>query len=298
MIKGVIIPAIVFFNADGSVDYGKCKAHMKWVLSAGVRGLFVTGTYGSGYLLSLEERVKIYETAYDLAESVRDAFVIAHTGCIDTASAVFLTKRAAEIGIKAASAISPLIYKYSEEDIKRYYLTILESADIALYAYNNPDLTGQKLSVDLIADLGAAGVKGVKDSSVDTELAKRFCEAGSNDFQYIPGTVSKWIDFQQLGACAMIAGMCNYAPEPVVALYEASFGNTAEAHRIYDIISGLAPGLKFGNSLVSAHICLAARGFDSAAMRAPLHADCERDSENALRAKELMDDAFAMLRLS
>ncbi|MDR1246776.1 MAG: dihydrodipicolinate synthase family protein [Clostridiales Family XIII bacterium] len=298
MINGVIIPAIVFFNADGGVDYEKCRAHMKWAVSKGVRGLFVTGTYGSGYLLTLEERVKIYETAYDLTKNVRNAFVIAHTGCIDTASAVFLTRRASEIGIKAASAISPLIYKYSEDDIKRYYMTLLESADIDLYAYNNPDLTGRALSVNIIEQLRAAGVKGLKDSSVDTELAKRFCETDSSDFQYIPGTVSKWIEFRRLGACAMIAGMCNYAPEPVVALYDASFKDTVEAHRIYDIISGLSPGLKFGNSLVSSHICLAARGFDSAGMRAPLHVDLERDKGKVRKAKELMDDAFARLRLS
>jgi len=39
LIKEIIAPNLTFFKENGSIDEDKCKWHMDWVLSSGVRGL-------------------------------------------------------------------------------------------------------------------------------------------------------------------------------------------------------------------------------------------------------------------
>jgi dihydrodipicolinate synthase/N-acetylneuraminate lyase len=292
MLKGVISPSIVLFHEDGSVDYEKSVAHMAWMLEAGVNGLFVTGTYGSGYLLSLEERVKLCRLAQELTEKHAGTFVIAHTGCIDTASSVALTKKVYDLGIGAVSAISPLIYDYTESDIKRYYDTLLGAADLAVYAYNNPGLTGYALSLELIEELKALGLSGIKDSSADLGLAAHFCADKEQTFQYITGTASGWLGMREAGVMAMIAGMSNYLPEFVVALYKTSYSDPAACKAVNEIIKSVGSKLKFGNSLVSSHITLKARGLAAGHMRLPLYVDYEGNAEGIARGRAAVEEAF------
>lgn len=292
MIKGVISPSIVLFQKDGGVDYEKSKSHMDWMLRNGVNGLFVTGTYGSGYLLSPNERTKLYKIAKRLTEGHSGTFVIAHTGCVDTASTVALTKAAAETGIGAVSAISPLIYGYTDTDVWRYYDAIQSASDAVVFAYNNPGVTGYALSADLIDRLKSLGLAGIKDSSADKALAKRCCVGVEPSFQYITGTTTDWPEMKNIGVKAMIAGMCNYLPEFAVGLFNAAFENEDKANRIYELVKSAGGKLKFGNSLVSSHICLKSREMDAGYMRAPLCADYDALADGMKRAKAAIEDAF------
>ena len=106
-IKGSIAPNLTFFDAEGNIDETITRWHMNWILDNGVNGLFVTGTYGSGYLMSPEQRVRVYEIAKEASEAHEGSFVIAHVGANDTATSVYLTENAAKLGFAAVSAINP-----------------------------------------------------------------------------------------------------------------------------------------------------------------------------------------------
>jgi dihydrodipicolinate synthase/N-acetylneuraminate lyase len=297
MLRGVIAPAIVFFDRKGDVDYANCKEHMDWMLSKGVKGLFVTGAYGSGYLLTREERMKIYELAMEAAEGYMGSFVIAHTACMDTASTASLTRSASQMGVYAVSAASPLIYNYTDDDVKRYYAAVIESSKAPAYADNNPAVTGRAFSLDLISDLKNMGVAGLKDSSISANLAALFCGGGDeNDFQYIPGSATGWPLFRRLGMDALVAGMCNYMPELVVALYNASYEEMAGTEEIYRAMLYFAEKVKFGNRLVSSHICVRARGRDAGHARAPIRVDYEKNAARVKAAEKAIDEALAFLR--
>jgi dihydrodipicolinate synthase/N-acetylneuraminate lyase len=299
-LRGVISPELVFFNKNGSVDYANCRNHMEWVLRKGVKGLFVTGTYGSGYLLTHEERAKIYELAVETTENCVGSFVIAHTGCVNVASAVELTKAASDLHVNAVGAISPLLYHYTNDDVKRYYAAILEASRIPVYAYNNPEITGATFTWGLVEELRDIGISGLKDSSVSVNLAA-LCfdgdpEATETEFQYIPGTAAGWPVFRKIGTDAMIAGMCNYMPELVVALYNASYSDAIQTENIYRVLMAFASKVKFGNSLVSSHICLHARGRNAGYMRAPLYVDYEKSAAEIQGANTAIGEALADLR--
>jgi len=273
LIKGVIAPNLTFFNKDGSIDLEKCRWHMDWMLDKGVDGLFVTGTYGSGYLMSAEERIKVYSLAKEVSDSHAGAFAIAHVGCPDTATSIALTKAADQIGLRAVSAIVPYQYKYTADEILGFYESLVNSANIPVYAYNNPEITGLPITCGMAERLAKLGVSGLKDSAIDIQLASGIYSSNAlntKNFQYIAGTTTGWIAFRKLGVDAMIAGMCNYVPELVVDLYRYSFTDERKALSVYQIMNDLAAEIKSGNSLVSSHLALHARGFDAGFMRPPL----------------------------
>ena len=74
MIKGSLVPNITFFNQKGQLDLEKTKCHMRWMFSRGVAGLFLTGSYGSGPMISLEERVDIFKAAKEVASEFSGKF--------------------------------------------------------------------------------------------------------------------------------------------------------------------------------------------------------------------------------
>lgn len=277
-IKGSIAPNLTFFDAKGNIDEEKTRWHMRWILDNGVNGLFVTGTYGSGYLMSASQRVRVYEIAHEIAAGHEGAFVIAHVGANDTATSVYLTEKAVSIGLNAVSAINPYTFKYTDDELLAYYKAIIEAAgEIPVFAYNNPDLTHRAIDYKFLKKLQAIGIAALKDSSINIQLASNIYndnKLNHKNFKYIAGTTTAWPAFRKLGCDTVIAGVCNYAPELVSALYRISMEDdeekTLQAYQIVNKVSGV---VKQGNSLLSSHIALKARGFDPGYMKAPLIAD-------------------------
>jgi len=171
-IKGIIAPNLTLFNKNNKIDLMKNKVHMEWMINNGVNGFFLTGSYGSGPLMSVEERVEIYKLAVELKRKYDDLKLIAHVGCIDTESTLVLAKEAERCGVDIIASVAPYYYKYSEDNILSFYEKIVSEVSIPVYAYNNPKTTGFTFSLAFIDKLKKCGVKGMKDSSMNCEFFK------------------------------------------------------------------------------------------------------------------------------
>jgi len=300
-IKGSIAPNLTFFDAEGNIDETITRWHMNWILDNGVNGLFVTGTYGSGYLMSPEQRVRVYEIAKEASEAHEGSFVIAHVGANDTATSVYLTENAAKLGFAAVSAINPYTFKYTDDELLGYYKALIAAAgDMPVFAYNNPDLTNKVIDFKMVKKLQSIGIAAIKDSSINIQLASSIYHdnfMNGKDFQYISGTTTAWLALHKLGCNAMIAGVCNYAPELVSALYRLSCGDDEEkANKAYQLVNKVSAAVKKGNSLVSSHIALKARGFDAGFMKAPLMVDYEAAADSLPTIRAAIDEAVEEMK--
>lgn len=76
-----------------------------------VDGLFRTGSYGAGPLMSVEERIHVFELAKQCANKFIGKTLLPHVGCIDTANAVELAKAVYATGADAIGAVPPFYYK-------------------------------------------------------------------------------------------------------------------------------------------------------------------------------------------
>ena len=300
-IKGALVPALTFFDKDGNIDENFQLKHMDWVLANGVNGLFVTGTYVSGYLMTPEQRVEIFKMAKIVSRAHPGSFVVAHVGSNDTAQSVYLTKYARDLGLDAVSAVNPYTFKYRDDELVGYYRDIVEAAgDMPVFAYNNPSLTSKAIDISLVRKFAAVGVKAMKDSSLNRDLAnaiKEFRENEGVEFEYISGSTKDWPYFNSIGVKAMIAGACNYAPDLVASMYRLS--QTADHDtfvKASDAVNHISDFIKVGNSLISSHLALTSRGYDVPYMKKPLFCPYEEYKDKIREDAEEISKAIELIK--
>jgi N-acetylneuraminate lyase len=135
-------------------------------LKKGVNGFYVGGSTAEAFLLSLEERKRILEVV--AAEAKGECALIYHVGCIGTGQAIELAKHAKGVGVDAISSIPPFYYKFSSEEIKSYYLDIVDAVDLPMIVYNVPAFSGVTLTSENLKQFRADGrIIGVKHTSMD-----------------------------------------------------------------------------------------------------------------------------------
>jgi len=274
MIRGSLVPNITFFDTQGNLDREKTRWHMRWMFENGVDGLFLTGSYGAGPMMSLQERIQIFELAKEAASDFCDKILLPHVGCIDTQSTVELAKAAERIGADAIGAVPPFYYKHSEELVLQFYKEIIDSVNIPVYAYNNPETSRFSFTINTVHKLQQLGLAGMKDSPLEVGFVSSVyydAKITNKPFDMILGTSKGWLPFYYMGIRAMIAGMNNYAPEIITALVKWTFaGEIQKSEQAYLVMMDLSRKLHFMDSTIVSHMGLYARGFDGGFPRKPM----------------------------
>src|SRR5579863_2836854 len=119
-IAGVIVPSITPVDADDRVDEQAFRAHLNFLINAGVHGIFVGGSAGEGPLLTLKE----WQRALELAFEVCHGRVPLLAGAIDTSTARVRerVRVLAGIGCKNFVATPPYYLKLRfEEEHLRFF---------------------------------------------------------------------------------------------------------------------------------------------------------------------------------
>jgi len=218
--KGVIPPVVTPFLENGEVDYDGVKTLANY-LKNNVDGLFVTGSYGSGALLTTEERMKIAEITID--EVAGKIPVIIHAGTADSKSAALIACHAKSIGADAVSAVGPFYYKHNNDSICEFYNEILKATgrDFPVYVYNNPQFQGYPMDIKLLERLKALGVYGIKDATFDIILHATYMRRLKDaNFDIALGTEAMWLSACVLGCEAYIPGLGNALPEICRQMYD------------------------------------------------------------------------------
>lgn len=300
MIRGSLVPNITIFRDDGSLDVETTRWHMRWMFERGVNGLFLTGSYGSGPLMTLDERLEVFRTAREVAGGFPGRIILPHVGCIDTRSTVELGKAADQMGVDAIGAVPPFYYKHAEPLVIDFYRALVEAVRTPVFAYNNPETSRFSFTLNTVRKLQDLGLAGMKDSPLDVGFVSSvFYEAkhAGRDFQIILGTSKGWLPFYYMGIQAMIGGMNNWAPEVITALVDATFaGDTPRAEKAYLVMMDLSRKLHFTDSTIASHMALYARGYFAGVPRRPM-ALPPFDDPKYKEIREALKRGFAELEL-
>ena len=146
-LKGIFSALLTSFDEDGNVNEEGTRQIVRHNIDKmKVNGLYVGGSTGENFLLSTEDKKKIFKL---VKEEVKDEVkLIAQVGSLNIHEAIELAKYVTELGYDAISAVTPFYYKFSFEEIKDYYNTIANSVDNSLIVYSIPFLTGVNISVE------------------------------------------------------------------------------------------------------------------------------------------------------
>jgi len=107
---------------------------VEYHLAEGLRGFYLTGSTGEGFLLSKEERKQVVASVVK-ANKGRGK-VIAHVGCVSTDDAVELARHAAEVGVDWVSSVGPVYFGQSFQGAYRHYQRIAEATDLPFMIYS------------------------------------------------------------------------------------------------------------------------------------------------------------------
>jgi 4-hydroxy-tetrahydrodipicolinate synthase len=150
-IGGILTAMVTPFDRDGQLDEDAAVRLMHHLLENGSDGLVLAGTTGEAPTLTDEEKLRLWELA--VAETRRDAKVVAGTGTYDTRHSVELTERATEIGVDAMLVVTPYYNRPNRRGIKAHFETVAAATDRPIVVYNIPSRTGTDIPNDLLAEL-------------------------------------------------------------------------------------------------------------------------------------------------
>jgi 4-hydroxy-tetrahydrodipicolinate synthase len=150
-IGGILTAMVTPFDKDGALDEDAALRLMHHLLENGSDGLVLAGTTGESPTLSDEEKVRLWELA--VAETRRDAIIVAGTGTYDTRHSVELTERATEIGVDAMLVVTPYYNRPNRRGIKAHFETVAAATERPIVVYNIPSRTATDIPNDLLAEL-------------------------------------------------------------------------------------------------------------------------------------------------
>lgn len=239
-LKGAsIAPVITPFKEDESVDYKKLEELVDWQIKSGSHAISVTGTSGEPSSLTVEERVKVMETAYKAIDG-RVPFAPG-TGSTNHAETMYLTRKAIEIGADAALVIVPYYNKPNQAALYKHFKTVADANDIPIILYNIPGRTAVNLEVKTIAKLNkdCPNIVGVKESNKDFEHVNRVLLNCGREFMLFSGIELLCYPMLTIGGSGSISATSNVAPAKVAEMHDA--WNKGDFKRAQDLHYELMP---------------------------------------------------------
>lgn len=234
-IKGLIDAPFTPFNSDGEINLEPIDAYAKMLVKNRLKGVFINGSSGEGFLLTTEERMRLAEK---WVSSVPEGFkVIVHVGSCCLKESAALAAHAQEIGAYGVGSMAPPFPKISRiEELVKYCETICKaSPSLPFYYYHIPAFNGAYLSmVDLLKAVDGridnfTGIKYTYESLYEYNQCRLY---GGGKYDMLHGQDETILSsLAQGGAQGGIGGTTNYNGLELTGIMEAWEKGDIEAAR-------------------------------------------------------------------
>lgn len=280
-LKGIFSALLTSFDEKGNINENGVRQIIRHNIDKmKVDGLYVGGSTGENFLISTEEKKRIFKIAKE--EAKNHIKLIAQVGSLNINESIELAKYVTDLGYDAISAVTPFYYKFSFEEIKDYYNTIINSVDNYLIIYSIPFLTGVNISVEQFGQLFEnERIIGVKFTAADFYLLERLRKAypehlifAGFDEMMLPATV--------LNVDGAIGSTFNVNGIRARQIFElAKQGKIDEAFKIQNVTNDLITDI-LGNGLYSTlKYLLQLQGIDAGYCKKPMSVITETQKEKA-----------------
>ena len=231
-LRGVIAAAATPLNADFTIDIERLIEHCRTLLAESCDGINLLGTTGEATSFSVEQRIAAMQAV--ARSSLPMSQFMVGTGAASLADAVRLTREARDLDFSGALVLPPFYYKpidsvgllaYFDELINRV------GADLRLYLYNFPQLSGVPYPLEFVQTLKAKYPRqllGLKDSSGDTPYSIAMA-AGVADFDVFPSAEGALNDADRYHWSCCISATVNVTVRAAAAGWKAR--GTVEGER-------------------------------------------------------------------
>ena len=233
-IKGLIVAPFTPFNEKGEVDLSPIPDYAALLQKNGLIGVFINGSSGEGYMLTVEERMKLAEKWVSVAP--KGFKVIVHVGATCIKDSYKLAQHAQEIGAFGTGAMaSPFPKAGRVEELVKYCEEIACGApDRPFYFYHIPALSGvflPMLPFLKAADGRIPNLAGIKYTFESLYEYNQCMLYGNGKFDMLHGQDETILPALAMGgAQGGISGTGSYIGNSLVGVInEYNAGNTEKA---------------------------------------------------------------------
>lgn len=265
------------FKRNGDLDAGRLRELITCFEGTGVNGLLIMGTAGEFAMMNVTERRLVVDVAMD---TVRDLETIINVGWASTRETIELAKYVKDAGADAAIAVEPYFYHPTQEGIARHYRDIASATDFPVIAYNIPSFAGNRITPDVLDELGKDDrIVGMKDSGGDAAALADFIFRAPRGFSVLVGTDSLASSGLAIGASGLTIGSACIAPELCAEMYRSmKCGDHCRAFELQKQLDHTIRAMQQGTFPASIKYAMGLRGHPAGHVRAPLQelTDAER----------------------
>jgi 4-hydroxy-tetrahydrodipicolinate synthase len=275
-LRGVHVPLVTPFTADGTVDVPSLERLAHHVLIQGAAGLVALGTTGEAPMLTEDERRTVVAACRRVSDEYGTPLIVGAgtAGTEESARQAADRAEAADLLL----VVVPYYLRPSDEGVVEHFAAVGAAAGVPLVVYHVPYRTGKALRVETLRTLLAAEhVAAIKycaggiDADTLTLLAHEDAVLAGDDAFLYP--------MLALGAAGGITASANVAPAAYAALADKP---DPELHRA---LLPLALALFAEPSPTVIKAVLAELGLiEHARVRAPLRAPAPASLEAAMDA--------------
>lgn len=219
--EGVIPAMLTPLTKERRINFEATEKLVDFLLTKGVNGLFILGTFGEGLLFSVEERGKFIKKVTGYVN--KRVPVIVFSSHMEVEKTKELIKIAQDGRADAAALVPPFYYNLSNKTIEEYFRKIFrEFSNFSFFIYNIPQCTINEVNLSTLQNLAEAcpnfvGLKNSKPSLIDFQkllpLQDRISLLIGEDSLDYPALL--------LGAKGIVSGPSGVFPEHYINLYQA-----------------------------------------------------------------------------
>lgn len=265
-VSGVIVPAVTPIGEGGRLELGAGRRYLDALAAAGIQKIMLLGTNGEGPLHPTAEIGGFLRAVIaHWRRRVPGGTAIVNISAAGTRESLARAEIAVAAGCDAVALSPPCYFHHDERDVIDHYRAA-RAVTVPVIAYNIPRYASPISPGAIDAVAGMEHVVGVKDSSGDQDLLRRWLDVKRHrpTFGVNQGAERQMLAALAMGADGITPGIANIAPRVALELAAARHPGAQERLTRLLGVHQIRPGVP----VVKA--ALALRGLCSPAVAPPL----------------------------
>ena len=257
------------FTRDGEIDEPGYRKVIDLVIEAGCHGIIAAGSTGEFFLMSHDERKRVFELAVD--QTGGRIPVLAGTSAIRTEEVIDLTAHARTLGCAGCLLLPPLYARLKEREVYEFYRRVSSEAGLPTMLYNSPFAVRAYLTPSLVEQLMKLdNVVAIKDSSQDMRQMNALVKYCGQALQVFTGHEDLLLPSLAVGAVGAVAMVPQIVGRMAVDIYErAVVGDWQGAKELHHKIVRVYDLFKIGGGYMAIKECMNALGKPGGHSRPP-----------------------------
>lgn len=294
-IIGLIDAPFTPFHANGDVNLEPIDTYANMLAKNGLKGVFINGSSGEGYMLTVEERMQLAERW--VAVAPKDFKVIVHVGSCCLRDSVRLAKHAQQLGVWGIGSMAPPFPHIGRiEELVEYCETIAAAApNLPFYYYHIPAFNGAYLPMlDLLKAVDGripnfAGIKYTYESLYEYNQCRLY---KNNKYDMLHGQDETILpSLAQGGAKGGIGGTTNYNGRCLVSIIDYwNKGELEKAREAQNYAQAVINVIcHFRGNIVGGKRIMKLMGFDLGPNRVPFRNMTDEEEQQMKKELEEID---------